>query len=192
MRTLVLTIAIGEKYQDMALITHPSIHGYAAKIGADFFLITKQLISQTTPHWEKFRIYDLLTEYDRILYIDTDAIIMSDCPNLFDIVPVSMIGAFNEGKFFLRKYSNYYNTGVMVISRCHQSVFMKPDSEQGDITTCFEQDTLNDRFQSSGFAMFDLSHKFNKMDFIQADGYIIHKAGNLNALAELNELASKA
>lgn len=190
MRKLVLTIAIGDLYQQMALITHPSIHAYAARIGADFHTISRQMISRTTPHWEKFRIHDLLSEYDRIIYIDTDAIIMPNCPDLFSIVPDTMIGAFNEGQYFKRPHTNYYNTGVMVLSRCHQSVFAQPILENGDINTCFEQNTINDRFQASGFAMFDLSHQFNRMDFILAGGYIIHKAGNLNALAELKELAS--
>lgn len=185
---LVLTIAIGSLYQEMAGITHQSIIRYAAKIGAEFKVITDQ--KHLSPHWEKFRVYDLLNEYERIAYIDTDTLILPDCPDLFKIVPKDMIGAFNEGKYFDRKYPDYYNAGVMVIPRCKRYIFIKPEIEQGDINTFYEQDFINDRIQASGCPVFNLSHKFNKMDFIQAPGHIIHKAGNLNALSELRELVS--
>jgi len=184
---LVLTICIGAHYQSIAAITHQSIGVYATKIGADFMVITDQ--QHLSPHWEKFRIFDLLNRYDRILYIDTDVLITHDCPDLFKIVPNDMIGAFNEGQYFDRKYKNYYNAGVMVIPRCRKDIFIKPEAEQGNIYTFFEQDFINDRINSRGYPVYNLSHKFNKMDFIQAPGYIIHKAGNPNALEELRELA---
>jgi len=184
---LVLTIAIGSLYQEMAGITHQSISRYAEKVGADFKVISKQ--SHSSPHWEKFEIYDLLATYDRILYVDTDLLISSDCPNIFRIVPSCCVGAFNEGAYFDRKYPEYFNTGVMVVSREHRDLFLKPGREHGSIETFFEQNFINDRLQESMFHIHSLSHKFNKMDFIQAPGYIIHKAGNLNALAELRELA---
>lgn len=184
---LVLTICIGEHFQSIAAITHQSISNYARKIEADFMVITEQ--KHSTPHWEKFRIFELLNKYERIIYIDTDVLIKHDCPDLFKIVPKDMIGAFNEGQYFDRKYSDYYNAGVMVIPRCSQDIFIDPEIEQGNIDTFFEQDFINDRIQLSGHSIYNLSHKFNRMDFILAPGYIIHKAGNLNALVELKELA---
>ncbi len=184
---LVLSIAIGSLYQEMAGITHQSISRYAAKIGADFKVISEQ--SHSTPHWEKFEIYDLLATYDRILYVDTDVLISSDCPDLFQIVPTNRMGAFDEGAYFDRKYSDYFNTGVMVVPRCCRDIFTRPGEEQGSIETFFEQDFINDRIHRLEEIIYSLSHKFNKMDFIKAPGYIIHKAGNLNALSELRELA---
>jgi len=184
---LVLTIAIGSLYQEMAGITHPSINRYATKIGAEFKVITEQ--NHISPHWEKFEIYNLLSTYERILYVDTDVLISGDCPDLFKIVPKNMIGAFNEGAYFDRKHPEYFNAGVMLIPRSKRDVFLPPEIEQGDINTFFEQDFINDRIHASGLPIYNLPHKFNRMDFIQAPGYIIHKAGNLNALAELRELA---
>lgn len=184
---LVLTICIGEHFQSIAAITHQSISNYAKKIEADFMVITDQ--KHSSPVWDKFRIYDLLNDYERILYLDTDILIKRDCPDLFKIVPKDMFGAFNEGKYFDRKYPDYYNAGVMVIPRCERDIFIKPEVEQNDINTLREQDFINDRIQSTFCQVYELSHKFNKMDFILAPGYIIHKAGSLNALAELRELA---
>jgi hypothetical protein len=184
---LVLTIAIGAEYQQMSGITHQSIARYSDKIGAEFKVITEQ--THSTPHWEKFQIHSLLEEYDRILYLDTDVLISRSCPDLFEVVPRPIMGAFNEGQYFTRKHRDYYNTGVMVIPSTYKDIFAQPQIEQGDINTFFEQDFINDRINASGLAVYNLSHKFNKMDFIQAPGYIIHKAGNLNALQELQELA---
>ena len=109
--------------------------------------------------------------------------------NLFKLCPLSCLGVFNEGEYFDRRYPDYFNTGVMMISRCHRDIFRKPEVEQGSIETFYEQNFLNDRIRSSGCLISCLSHKFNRMDFIRAPGYIIHKAGNTNALAELRELA---
>lgn len=187
MKKLVLTISIGHKYLEIASITHNYIKRYADKIGAEFMAITDQ--KHSSPHWEKFRIYDLFNSYDRILYIDTDVLISHDCPDLFKVCPRYAMGAFNEGLYFERKRKDYYNTGVMVIPSEYKEIFKNPEHENGNINTFFEQDFLNDRIHHSGLAVFNLSHKFNKMDFINAPGYIIHKAGNLNAYQELRELS---
>ena len=83
MRLAVITIAIGEHYQQLSTLTHPTIRRYADRIGADFIAITEQKISETTPHWEKFQLLDYLNTYDRILYVDTDVLIRKNCPNIF-------------------------------------------------------------------------------------------------------------
>jgi len=186
---IVVTIAIGDHYQQMGLVTHPFMRRYADRIGADFRAITEQCLSRSTPHWEKFRIHDILESYDRVFYVDTDALIMPECPNIFNVVPQDTFGAFNEGVYFDRKYPDYFNTGVMVIPKSARDLFVLPASYRGDIDTFFEQDFINDRIQAFKMNVFSLSHKFNKIDFIQAPGHIIHKAGNLNALEELRSLA---
>ena len=144
-KNLVMTIAVGDAYVAMSKLTHPSIKKYAEKIGADFFSVDTSL--ESTPHWSKFtNIHRLLNSYHRLLYCDTDILIRDDCPNIFDIVPVGEIGLFNELPFVteprgqslmmackdydivLKDWNgNYYNTGVMVISRQHKQLFKKPD-----------------------------------------------------------------
>lgn len=189
MRLLVLTIAIGDLYTQIGQITHPFMMAYAKRIGSDFHVMDSATAWAITPHWEKFRIYDLLDVYDRILYVDTDALIKKDCPDLFESVPDDMIGAFNEGAHFERKCPNYYNTGVMVISKRHKDVFTRPQHATGDINTFFEQDTLNGLFISHACKMFPLPKEFNLMNGMEEQGYIVHKAGSANALNELKELA---
>jgi lipopolysaccharide biosynthesis glycosyltransferase len=156
-KTLVLTITVGPDYSRLAQFTHPTLRAYAERIGADFKVLGKD-ISVTTPHWEKFQIAGLLDEYDRILYLDTDIIVREDCENLFDLVPETHLGMFNEAPFTdrskelildcCRQYGislpsyngKYYNSGVMVISRRHRTLFVKPEKE---VFSFFEQTYLN-------------------------------------------------
>ena len=193
-----MTIAVGESYRDIAKITHPSIKAYAEKIGADFIDIDRRKISTTTPHFEKFQIYFLLNKYDRIAFIDTDIIIRKDCPNLFDIVDPDKIGAFQEGAFMDRSEpmemvskqykedideweGEYYNTGVMVVSRKHKFLFKKPEAE---IINFFEQSYLNLLFLKQKVKMQNLPYKFNRMTVMdkftgehRRASYIVHYAG---------------
>ena len=108
MKKLVLTIAIGDEYQQIAKLTHPTLKAYAKRIGADFHSINETRISKTSPHWEKFQIYDWLKEYDRIIYIDTDIIVRDDTPDLFEEVDYMKLGMFNEGRFTQRGYDLIY------------------------------------------------------------------------------------
>jgi lipopolysaccharide biosynthesis glycosyltransferase len=200
MKTLVLTIAIGEYYQKMGEITHPLMRAYAKRIGADFEVIMKQKISQTTPHWEKFQIHDFLNRYDRILFLDTDIIVRSDCPNLFEMVPENAMGAFDESAHYtdarvrmelaMKEYGidvmpqwdgRYFNTGVMVISRGHGRIFEKPQQE---IDNFYEQTYLNLVFVREHIQMHPLDFRFNRMHPMNAhtgeprlSSYIVHYAG---------------
>ena len=96
--TLVFTIAIGVDY---AHLTVPYIRAYAERIGADFILVdTLSIFPDSTScmaaAWEKFRYYDYLARYTRVLFIDADILVRKDCPNLFDIVEPDKIGMVNE------------------------------------------------------------------------------------------------
>jgi glycosyl transferase family 8/glycosyl transferase family 9 (putative heptosyltransferase) len=195
----IITLSIGEHYQKIAQITHPTLKRYADKIGADFVVISERKISQTTPHWEKFQILDFLNKYDRILYLDTDILIRKNCPDLFDIVPEDELGIYNEAPFVpSRDYAiariaeqyevndfkwdgKYYNTGVMVISKCHRSLFRKPEKE---IFNFYEQSFINMQIQRQKPKIHELDYKFNRMTCVDKvigrnrfESYVIHYAG---------------
>lgn len=196
-RRLILTIAVGEEYQKIAEYTHPTLRRYAERIGADFKVIDES--NCTTPHWEKFQIYQLLNQYDRIIYLDTDLIVRDDCPDLFEIVPKFKLGAFNEAPFTggrmisiyetCKEYGEtlpgwngkYYNTGVMVISARHNHLFKKPDREAFNF---YEQGYLNMQIAKENVEIYDLSYQFNRMTCMDRytgeerfASYIIHYAG---------------
>ena len=196
-KLLLLTICVGDAYEKIAHHTHPTLMAYADRIGADFKVINES--DRTSPHWEKFRIYDLLNTYHRILYLDTDISIRDDCPNLFDIVPKEKLGAFNEAPFTNgRQFSiyescknydiklpdwnwKYYNSGVLVISRMHKQLFIKPDVE---IFNFYEQGYLNVHWAKEKALMFDLPYIYNRMccmdPYLGEDrhaAYVVHYAG---------------
>lgn len=58
-----------------------------------------------SPHYEKFQIYNLLKEYDRIIYVDIDVIINETCPDLFQIVPEKDFGIAVDSNR-LKNYKN--------------------------------------------------------------------------------------
>ena len=199
----IVTIAMGEPYSTLAKFTHPTIQKYAEKIGAKFIVIDKQRISQTSAHFEKFQIANLLNTYNRIIYIDTDVIVREDCPNLFDLVPENKLGMFNEGAIMEREEAmkqtateygeslknwnkKYYNSGVMVISRMHKPLFKKPEKE---LWNYYEQSYLNLMIHKQEIKMFDLDYRFNRMhalDKVTGEhrlcSYIVHYAGILQGL----------
>lgn len=199
MKTLVLTIAIGAYYERMGDITHPLMRAYAHRIGADFEFISKQKISQTTPHWEKFQIKEYLTRYERVLYLDTDIIVRGDCPNLFEIVPEDALGAFDESTYYTDARGRmevvaetyhedislwdgrYFNTGVLVVSAPHAEVFVKPEKE---VSNFHEQTYLNMLFSKKRIPMYPLDFRFNRMHPMNVHtgeprlaSYIVHYAG---------------
>ena len=198
-KLLVLTIAIGAQYKKLAKLTHPSLKKYANRVGGEFLCINKERISETTPHWEKFQIYNLLEKYDRILYLDTDIIVRDDCPNLFDFVPEDMLGMFNEAQFTVRSKEmmidickeygvqlpgwdgRYFNSGVMVISKMHRELFRKPEKE---IFNFYEQSYINMIIAGYRPEMFELPYMFNRMTCVDSftgenrlSSYIVHYAG---------------
>ena len=200
-KNLVLTISCGVDYEKIASLTHSSIRDYAKKIGADFKYIDKKEIAETTPHWEKFQIYNFLNEYERVLYIDTDLIIRKDCPDLFELVPIDKLGMFEEGQFtdrckelmidICREYNvilpewngKYYNSGVIVASQKHKELFKKPEKE---IFNFYEQSYINMMITKLNIDMYELHYKFNRMSCVDRftgedrhNSYIIHYAGFL-------------
>jgi lipopolysaccharide biosynthesis glycosyltransferase len=195
---LVLTISIGDHYKKISELTLTSIQKYADKIGADFINISEFNPNFITQKWNKFYIHEFLNQYKRIIYLDVDILVREDCPNLFDIVPQNKLGMFNEGRYtprfeFLEQASeyygeplkewspNFYNSGVMVISRIHKNLFKLP---KGIDFVETDQPYLNLRILNDNIEMFDLDFKFNRMDILdkfcgisRLDSYIVHYAG---------------
>ncbi len=199
MANLVVCIAIGYEYQQIAALTLGSVRAYAAKIGAEFLCITEKKIATTTAHWEKCRIVDLLDTYARVLYLDVDLIIRHDCPDLFALVPEDCLGAFVESPFtdrsrelmiaVCKEYGvtlaswdgKYLNSGVIVASRCHQQLFVKPDQE---VCSFWEQGWWNMQIALYQPKLYELPYTLNRLSCMDSftgehrlASYIVHYAG---------------
>ena len=195
MKTVIVTICIGEFYSKLSKITNPLLKNYANKIGSD--LITIDESNYPFPHYAKCDLFDILEKYDRICYIDTDVIIRPDSPNIFDIVPYHQVGLFEEGRFtpriddfikYLKLYNvtipknvRYYNTGVIVASKIHKSIFRKPLTFDNHF---YEQTYLNMNLVVDNIDVFWLSYKFNRMCALdkftgehRLASYFVHYAG---------------
>jgi len=209
-KNAIVTLSFGDGYREIYEINKKCFENYAKKINADFIKITEQKISSKIIQYEKFIIYDLLNTYDRIIYVDQDVIIRDDTPNLFDIVPEEKLGVLNEAYFVnrmgvLKSFAfnlgiefidngAYYNTGIMVVSKKHKNIFIKPKEEINDF---YEQTYVNLIINKSLNAeddIFYLDCNFNRMTCMDSllgktrlDSYIIHYAGcpNLDLMKEL-------
>lgn len=197
MKKAVVTLAIGDFYQKMSEITHPTIKKYAEKVGADF-IVWKDQGEHTLPHYKKLDLYKLLDEYDRIIYVDTDILVREDAPDLFLEVPEDKFGIFDEGRFadraanmaqYLASHGvnpkfwdgKYYNTGVMVMSKKHKPIFFAPTIEDCNF---FEQTWLNFMIHITATEVHGLNYKMNRLSVLDSytgeprhDSWFLHYAG---------------
>jgi lipopolysaccharide biosynthesis glycosyltransferase len=140
-RKAVVTLAIGDHFQEMASLTHPLISQYAKKCGADFLVFDtaklKDRLGLVT--YEKFQVFNILDgTYDQILFVDTDIVITPNAPSIFDICPPDHFGASNEVGYSMSSvhkditqsqlgnlnWSNpYFNSGVMIFGPEHKNLF---------------------------------------------------------------------
>ncbi len=194
----IVTIVSGRDYEELSKLTHSSINAYAEKIGAEFIVIREESL---TPHWLKFRLFDLLNKYDRIIYLDSDLIVRDDTPNLFDVVPEDSFGAFDEALYADREHSilkaqqdykekvnwnkQYFNSGVLVMSKRHKYVWVEPENKEFNFG---EQGYLNLKLQlllsRKEIKVHSLDYRFNRMTCMEQYlgeerhvAYIIHYAG---------------
>lgn len=199
MKTAVVTMCIGEDWERMADLTHPTIKEYSDKIKSDFVLINYPQIGLEEVGFEKCQLHDILSYYDRVIYLDTDIIVTKRCPNLFEVVPENDLGAFIESNYWeyskevnhferIKKVQeklgdinwtkDYFNTGVMVLSKRHKNMFKLGNKYVIDLR---EQTQLNFYSKLLGFWVHDIGIRFNKMDFVNPnerfESYIIHYAG---------------
>lgn len=199
----IITLAIGESFHSLGSISHPTFRKYAKKINADFKVITVRSTTSKIIHFEKLQLGELLKAYDRIIYLDTDIIIRDDCPDLFQLVPQTKLGIYDEsllateeqkqihrsvmGKAF-KLYNQpfveggFYNTGVMVLSKHHSELFERP--EQDVLIEYMEQPYLNIRIRQLKLDIHDIGYKFNRMQYVsqvvkqhRLASYIVHYAG---------------
>lgn len=85
-------------------------------------------------------VYNLLSTYDRVMWLDDTNVISPFAPNLFNVVPENKIGALviprncgfgdaiHDYKYLIKHRNTtirnrYYNTGVMVIPKTYRDIF---------------------------------------------------------------------
>jgi len=201
MKKALVTMCIGDKWEELKKLTFPSITNYANRIGATFINIDKPMIHPQEVGFEKFQMFKILSYYDRIIYLDADLIVSKKCPDLFNIVPEDEIGAFVESNYWYLSpdvdhrqriievqkvlgnigwVDQYINTGVLVLGKRHKWIF-DLSQNQKIVIDLREQTQLNYNIKKLGYWVHDIGMRFNKMDFCNPldrfDAHIIHYAG---------------
>lgn len=186
-KRLLITLAIGDVFQKMGMITHPLMKSYAKKCGAEFHCINEKRLHSILglPTYEKFQLYDFLDgKYDQVLFVDTDILISPNAPNVFEICPPNQFGAAGEEGYSMsiphRKLTQeklgkvnwcnpYFNSGMMLLSPIHREIFnpnsellrnWTSDSDNNDHIMS-DQPILNYLVNYYSFEMNDLGYKFN-------------------------------
>lgn len=191
MHKAVITICHGSDHERIGAITHPVMRRYARRIGADFRVLTgkspiqmdglaSDIPKDAGARLAKLELADLLKTYNRLIYFDNTVVINPRCPDLFTLVPKDKVGAtyetrlgikwLNELSGLMQEAFNYYgappctdffNSGVMVISRCHRSMFTLPETPVKRFRGWLDQTLLNAMCRKHGFAVHDLGLRFN-------------------------------
>lgn len=88
MNKLLVTLNIGGGYApEIVKLTQPFQAQYAQKIGAEYHIITERKFAHTALplNVEKFQLHTIAPEFEYTLFIDADAWISPDCPDLFEM-----------------------------------------------------------------------------------------------------------
>lgn len=70
-----------------------SMKAAAARWGAEYVEITRGLFGWKDPLWEKLNLDRHCRKFARVVTFDRDVVVREDCPNLFDLVSETHIGA---------------------------------------------------------------------------------------------------
>lgn len=152
-KRLIVTRA-DENIQDITDVSFPLIQWYAKRCGADFMVLDGDSpydVGNGRYHYRIMVVGELLRSgYDRVLHLDADIIISPKCVDLFDWVHPFKVGSVLEDKGTRQDdrrariakiqeawgdvswTEGYINTGVFVVSRCHDVLFRPWVDEQGE------------------------------------------------------------
>lgn len=135
MKRLIYIVAIGMEVKSHTL---KAWEYYCSKHNLDFKVIDTLSNDDFLPHWERYTIVDRFPEYDEYIYVDADAIVKWDCPNLFNLLEqdkiflVKDLGSLewvhNGIKGYQDMFPNtkfnwweYVTTGFIKFSKTHQN-----------------------------------------------------------------------
>lgn len=207
MKKAIATLCIGEKPEKWIKFTHGPLKKYAEKIGADFIHINERKVNYNKTEkvnpilFEKYQLHDILEEYDRVLYIDTDILVTPHAPDIFEVVPIDKVGGVYEDFGMDKKdrrnrirlvqeklgdlewKTGFMNSGVFVVSKQHQDAF-RLICRYGALDLKYEQTNTNWYLRKAGCEIINIDYRWNYMGIMRTyygtdphDAYFIHYAG---------------
>lgn len=183
---------------------HTSMRLAADRWGVELFIITSNP-SSFHPAYVKLLVFDLVPA-DRILLIDSDAIINKNCPNPFELY--SNLGVVDGAPERLINYAGikehinkeltifndsvgfYFNSGVMLVNRKdHESCFDYAKYLYKDELAWHDQTPLNIAMKSCTMDILDETWNFIPQNSTDLNKYIYHFAGYENKDEYINSYA---
>lgn len=105
--------------KEITNLTYPYMRKYAERIGADFVIVNERKFPHLSPNMEKFQLYEIGEHYDWTIFIDADALIHSNCPDITEIYNKDSV-IFNRHDYypFRFKHNNYVRRDGRNIGAC--------------------------------------------------------------------------
>jgi hypothetical protein len=204
----IFTVTIGDECEEIAQVTHPTMKAYAEKVGADFVVARERKNPDAPAYFEKWQVGPLLAKYRRVLLLDTDIVVREGAPNVFDLVPESCFGGYDEREFHSHEWvqvlmdimkesidwgsfgpplcipweGSFVNAGMWVLSQGHRKLFGKPQLK--DYNFHFpEQTWMSYLLWRDGIRVAKLSKDFNYMTTVNpypvpSSVHMVHVIGN--------------
>jgi hypothetical protein len=207
-----VTVSTGE-FGILEPITLPSFSEYSRRCRADL-VVSRRTLGTGNGQWDKLLIRDVLDYAEKVVYVDLDAIIRPDAPDLFALVPDGRFAILDEGAFLdvvnvghrrgmaedlaralglaAPRWSEmkYWNTGVMIFDRSHRHVFELPASFPAD--SLAEQSWINLQLARPATDVLPLDRAFNMFPHDPPPGwegsYILHAADGSPASDKIGRL----
>ena len=94
----IFTLNVDGYAPEITALTYPLIEAYADKIGADFHIISERKFPEWPVTYEKLQIYELAQqmENDWNIYIDSDALVHLDTPDVTKLLPRDTVAHFGK------------------------------------------------------------------------------------------------
>lgn len=80
-KRLIYVVAIGIDIEEPVRLAWEF---YCKKHDIDFEVITDSSVEGMAPHWERYTVIERFPDYDEYIYVDVDAMVKWDTPNLFE------------------------------------------------------------------------------------------------------------
>jgi len=207
---LLMATCADESVMEYARYTLPILRMYAERWGVEFQVLDDQSYNKMGGGMWNYRtivFHELLEEYERIFYLDSDIVINKICPNIFDFVPYDTVGLVLEDKGSRLKnrrgriaqikakfggnehwIEGFLNGGLYIVSNIHREIFTKIN---GKLYDGMGRDGNHYMYQiiKQGHKYVDLGYKWNHMSMFSEpwngsasrfDSHIIHYAGGGN------------
>jgi hypothetical protein len=204
MRRCVLNIAAGDKAKREHEITRNNHRAYAEQCCAEYREILRDAIPDFPPA-VKYMASKVAAEYDQLLFLDTDTVVMPLAPNIFDEVPLGRWGVVDEGNLLVDESWNetnqrdadrvchalniptirlmrFINSGVMLMPP-DASRWYSPPNKPVPRFWCFEQLYLSMRTQIDRAPLIELDPRWNwcaawrYFNERKPHAFIVHYAG---------------